>query len=286
MPLRAKLSPPEQLVIGGRHALLYRPPPSEAPQPALVWAHGGPMACFGFDYNPIAAWLSSLGYVVLVPNFAGSTGFGIALMDRVLGEGCGVADLADCVACAEYLRALEGVDARRGVGIAGHSWGGFLALRAMTAPAARGVFACGIACAGIADWFCQQRHTEVRYYDYALMGGWVYEEHVKPRAVAQSPLTHAAELKAPLLVLHGEADIDVPFAQVKAFVEAARAARRADDPAAPALEFASFAGEGHGMGGWAPATQADAFQRMRDFLRIHLKPWDFTDNPHGDLTAY
>ena len=38
--------------------------------------------------------------------------------------------------------------------------------------------------------------------------------------------------------------------------------------------------------GWAPATQADALQRMRDFLRIHLKPWDFTDNPHGDLTAY
>ena len=51
---------------------------------------------------------------------------------------------------------------------------------------------------------------------------------------------------------------------------------------APALEFASFAGEGHGMGGWTPATQADALQRMRDFLRIHLKPWDFTDNPHGD----
>ena len=44
--------------------------------------------------------------------------------------------------------------------------------------------------------------------------------------------------------------------------------------------------EGHGMGGWTPATQADALQRMRDFLRIHLKPWDFTDNPHGDLTAY
>ena len=40
------------------------------------------------------------------------------------------------------------------------------------------------------------------------------------------------------------------------------------------------------MGGWTPATQADALQRMRDFLRIHLKPWDFTDNPHGDLTAY
>ena len=90
---------------------------------------------------------------------------------------------------------------------------------------------------------------------------------------------------APLLVLHGEADIDVPFAQVKAFVEAARAVRD-DNPASPALEFVSFEGEGHGMGGRKPATKAAAFKHMREFLRIHLKPWDFTDNPHGDLTAY
>ena len=40
------------------------------------------------------------------------------------------------------------------------------------------------------------------------------------------------------------------------------------------------------MGGWSAKTQADALARVRDFLRIHLKPWDFTDNPHGDLTAY
>ena len=50
--------------------------------------------------------------------------------------------------------------------------------------------------------------------------------------------------------------------------------------------LASYAGEGHGMGGWSAKTQADALARVRDFLRVHLKPWDFTDNPHGDLTAY
>ena len=77
----------------------------------------------------------------------------------------------------------------------------------------------------------------------------------------------------------------MPCAQVKAFVEAARA-KRGDDPSSPALEFVSFDGEGHGMGGWKPATRAAAFKHLRDFLRIHLKPWDFTDNPHGDLTAY
>ena len=99
--LRAKLSPPEELCIAGRHALLYRPPPSEAPAPAIVWAHGEPMTVFSYDFNPIAAWLASQGYLVAVPNFAGSVGFGVRMMDQVLGDGCGVADLEDCVACAE-----------------------------------------------------------------------------------------------------------------------------------------------------------------------------------------
>ena len=58
--MRAKLSAPEELVVGGRHVLLFRPPPdaSGAPKPALVWAHGGPMTAVSFDYNPIAAWLA------------------------------------------------------------------------------------------------------------------------------------------------------------------------------------------------------------------------------------
>ena len=61
--LRAKLSAPDELVVGGRHVLLFRPPPdaSGAPKPALVWAHGGPMTAVGFDYNPIAAWRAQRG---------------------------------------------------------------------------------------------------------------------------------------------------------------------------------------------------------------------------------
>ena len=137
-------------------------------------------------------------------------------------------------------------------------------------------------CASTCCLFAKQ----VRYYDYALMGGWVYEPEIQPRAKERSPRTNVAELVAPLLVFHGEADIDVPYAQVKAFVEAARAAWPRDEPGAPTLEFVSFEGEGHGMGSWKPATRAAAFQQLKDFLRIHVKPWDFTDNPHGHLTAY
>ena len=61
------------------------------------------------------------------------------------------------------------------------------------------VFSCGIATAGITDWFVQQRYTEVRYYDFALMGGWVYEKEVAARAREVSPLTKAEDLRAPIL---------------------------------------------------------------------------------------
>ena len=163
------------------------------------------MTVIAYDYNPLFNWLASLGYIVCVPNFRGSTGFGMEWMDVDLRDGCGCADLADCFATANYMKMINkegsGVsiqfhgddtsapDITRGVAIAGHSWGGYLALMCMTCPFGPGwagftsdtpdpevaetpelVFTCGIAIAGIADWFVQQRETEVRYYNFALIG--------------------------------------------------------------------------------------------------------------------
>lgn len=184
------------------HALVYYPLPEQMGaikqvQP-LVWAHGGPMTCISYDYNPLFNYLASLGYVVIVPNFRGSTGFGVEFMDAVLRDGCGVEDVSDCFAAAEFLAQMnkgvqakqimeafwlanEGLpsfqaplpdgmelayDLQRGVGVAGHSWGGYLAFMCLCCPPAETEFrfSCGVASAGITDWFIQQRYTEVRYY--------------------------------------------------------------------------------------------------------------------------
>ena len=110
------------------------------------------------------------------------------------------------------------------------------------------------------------------------MGGWVYEDEIALRARRAGPITYAAQLQAPLL--HGESDIDVPSKQIAAFVEAAK---HAEHPKASVC-LTSYPGEGHGMAGIV--AQNDVLSQMKDFLRVNLKPWDFTDNPHGDLTAY
>jgi len=287
--IKQKLIMPTEVAIpsdsgaGKIQALLFAPEGSEKLQP-LVWVHGGPMQQYSIDYNPLLSWLASLGYMVLCPNFAGSTGSGVEFMDKVFADGCGDADLRHCNDCAKWFKSSEcasshpRLDVSRGVAVGGHSWGGYVAYMCMVQGTDD--FSCGIASAGITDWKIQQRGTEVRYYDYALMGGWVYDEKVAERAKKASPITHVANLKAPLLISHGEKDIDVPFSQIPAFVDAAK---RSTHPNA-SVEYHSYAGEGHGISG--TAAQVDVLQKMETFLRVNLKPWDFTDNPHGDLTAY
>jgi len=292
LSLKCKLTTPTEVTIYNHandlpiHAQIFKPA-GEGPLQPLLWLHGGPMAQFSFDYNPLLVWLASCGYLVMAPNFSGSTGNDLAFMNRVLADGCGVTDLSDCLACANYLKTeavtLEPrLDTSRGVAVGGHSWGGYLAFMCMLQQEQNGesVFGCGIAAAGITDWFVQQRHTEVRYYDYALMGGWVYKEEVAARAREVSPITKATELRAPILILHGEDDIDVPFQQIPKFVEAAKRSPHAG----ASVEYHSYKGEGHGMSG--TEAQADYLNRVKTFLRVNLKPWDFTDNPHGEVTAY
>ena len=285
MPLSLKehVRPPKELYVGDVHCLVYWPAkPSDAPVQAVVWAHGGPFCCHALEYFPLFHWLANLGFVVLVPHFEGSTSFGLDHMDAVRGDGCGVADLEGALAAGRHARdghlRCDGyrVDVERGVAIAGHSWGGYLALLAATRPR-DSPFSCAVASAGIADWAVQQRGTDVRYYDRWLMDGWVYEPAVAKRAARASPDPKALAL--PLLLVHGAGDTDVPFSQAKRFADRAAAAG-AD------VETLFLEGEPHGMGSWSKDAQAKMMDATRKFLTCHLKPWDFTSNPHGDVTAY
>ena len=285
MPLSLKehVRPPKELYVGDVHCLVYWPAkPTDAPVQAVVWAHGGPFCAHALEYFPLFHWLANLGFVVLVPHFEGSTSFGLDHMDAVRGDGCGVADLEGALAAGRHARdghlRCDGyrVDVERGVAIAGHSWGGYLALLAATRPR-DSPFSCAVASAGIADWAVQQRGTDVRYYDRWLMDGWVYEPAVAKRAARASPDPKALAL--PLLLVHGAGDTDVPFSQAKRFADRAAAAG-AD------VETLFLEGEPHGMGSWSKDAQAKMMDATRKFLTCHLKPWDFTSNPHGDVTAY
>jgi len=236
--------------------------------PPVVWIRGGPTAFSRYTFSAFPQWLANEGFVVITANYRGSTGHGVEFMDAVAGEGVGKYDLQDVLAAAAHVKTLPWADLSRGVGIGGHSWGGYLTLMAVTQ--APDVFSCAAAGAAIADWTVQQAQTEVRWYDRWLVGGWLYERDAHARD--RSPITHADRLKTPLLVLHGERDTDVPFAQIGPFVE------RAKKSGAP-VEYVTFPNEGHGNR--LLKNQQDYLDRMRTWFCRHLQPWNFRDNPAG-----
>ncbi|HEX2324657.1 MAG TPA: prolyl oligopeptidase family serine peptidase, partial [Chloroflexota bacterium] len=268
-----KLRPPEEAVLTGAegqrvHALVYLPAGHQEGQrhPPIVWVRGGPTGFSRFDYAPLLSWLANEGFLVVTPNYRGSTGHGVEFMAAVAGEGLGQNDLADVLAAAEYARGHPCADPQRGVGVGGRSWGGYLTLMAVTrAPE---VFSCAVAGAAISDWTVQQAQTETRAYDRWLVGGWLYEQEARARD--RSPVTHAGQITAPLLVYHGEADLNVPFAQIGPFVERAR-------QAGAAVELVTYPLEGHGNA--LPQNQRDVLEKTRAFFRRHLQPWNFRDNP-------
>lgn len=277
--LTRKLRAPEEVTFTSEDgtrvsALIYLPAYHQEGDrhPPIVWIRGGPTGFSRSTFMPQPRWLANEGFVVITPNYRGSTGHGVAFMEAVAGEGVGKRDLHDVLAAAAYVKTLPAVDLSRGVGIGGHSWGGYLTLMAVTqAPDA---FGCAVAGAAIADWTVQQAQTEVRWYDRWLVGGWLYEREAHARE--RSPITHAERIKTPLLVLHGEQDKDVPFAQIGPFVEPAK---KSGTP----IEYVTFPNEGHGNR--LPKNQQETLDRTRAWFRRYLQPWDFRDNPVGDQVS-
>ena len=278
--LERKLRAPEEHVItsddGTRiPSLVYLPAYHQDGEryPGIVWIHGGPTSICRYEYRPFCNWLANQGYVVILPNYRGSIGLGLGHMTAVAGEGLGKNDLNDILAAGKYLKALPYVNYSRGIGVGGHSWGGYLTLMAVTQ--APDMFSCAVAGAAITDWRIQQAQTAVRYYDRWLVGGWVYEQ--TQRARERSPITFADRITVPLFVFHGEEDHDVPFAQIGEFVAKAQAA-------GVMIEFKTYPGEGHANR--KPENQADALERMSAFFRRHLQPWNLRDNPSGNQVQY
>jgi dipeptidyl aminopeptidase/acylaminoacyl peptidase len=247
------------------------------PLPGIVWCHGGPAMAVGRGWQHLPAWLANAGFVVAIPAFRGSTGLGEAFMQAGYGENLGSADLQDVLRAGRYLSSRADVDPAR-LGVAGRSWGGYLTLRTLTHSEGTDLFRCGWAAAAIADWEIQQAETEVRYYDYQLLGGFLPESQIRARARDRSPIHHLDHLTRPILITHGRSDRDVPFRQIENFVEHARQAGNAN----VLHEF--YEDEGH-ANKRAENIVGEASKALA-FLRMHLVPWDLTSNPCGGQAAY
>jgi dipeptidyl aminopeptidase/acylaminoacyl peptidase len=221
------------------HGLLYRPETSalgsRATPPLYVHIHGGPTDQLKADWNPRIAFWVSRGWAVLAPNYRGSSGYGREYAQGLRGQ-WGVVDVADTAAGIRHAIRRGWCDPRR-VAVVGGSAGGMTVflLCALHGDLVRA----GVSLFGVTDLFDLAATThrfESRYLD-ALIGELPADAD---RYRDRSPITHANDIRVPVLVLQGDEDRAVPKAQADAMVDAMRGA------GAP-VEYHVYAGEGHGF---------------------------------------
>ena len=182
-------------------AYLYRPPGAAAGDglPGVMWIHGGPTSQFHDTFQQHVQFFVQRGYVVLLPNIRGSSGYGKEFADA--NNGCwGHCDLEDVVAGADYLRALPEVDPER-IGITGTSYGGVMSMYAVAfAPDA---FRAAIPGSGYTDWVHfyhgENELRHIRLLDHEL-GPFETSEDVWSRS---SSISHVADVSTPILLVHG-----------------------------------------------------------------------------------
>lgn len=242
--------------------LLVLPPGrgrGDGPFPLLVLLHGGPYGRYAdmlqFNSHLAPQWFADAGFAVFLPNPRGSMGRGPAFAASVLGD-LGGAELGDVLAGVDTLVADSTADPAR-LTVAGWSHGGYLAA---WAAARTDRFRAAVVGAGIADWGLQSALGELGREEAVLVGSAGWDGPGQHPHDTVSPVRYAKDISAPVLILHGEDDTNVPVAQATYLHRALRA------HGVP-HELVVYPGEGHALTG--RAAQQDVMHRARDFLLRH-----------------
>ena len=234
--------------------------------PAVVWIHGDGVNQ-GYDgwhvqrnyavYYSFHQYLLEQGYVVFAPDYRGSIGYGRAWRQGVYMD-VGGKDAKDAWMAANYLKTLGYVDMDR-VGVWGLSYGGFFTLIAMTDQPT--LYRAGVDVAGVVDY--------AMYYEDPYHGGWTASRigtpEQNPEVYKQaSPLSHVGKLARPLLILHGTADVNVPYLHSVRLVD-----ELMKNGKSPLFEFMTYPGEFHYF--TRAHVLGDAWRRVDEFFAKHLR---------------
>lgn len=177
--------------------------------PLIVHPHGGPTGITANEYFSPTRWvyhLTARGFAVFMPNYRGSTGWGIEFAEANLGDMGGL-DFQDIMTGVDALIERGIADPQR-MGFGGWSYGGYLTAWAITQS---NRFKAAVAGAAITNWLSFHgtsylcRWDELHYNANPYAHGGVYEKF--------SPMNFIEKATTSTLILHGEKDGDVPVSQ-------------------------------------------------------------------------
>src|SRR5918996_675069 len=229
--------------------------------PAVIVPHGGPWYRDSWGYSAFAQFLANRGYAVLQPNFRGSTGYGKKFIDAG-NKQWGDKMQDDITWGAKYLIA-QGIADPKKIGIMGGSYGGYATLAGVAFTP--DVYAAAVSIVGPSNLITLLESIPpywepIRKLFYERMGDPNTPEG-KTQLLRQSPLTAAAKIKTPLLVIQGANDPRVNKRESDQIVVALR------DRGFP-VEYLVAPDEGHGFA--RPVNNMAMFASAEKFLAKYL----------------
>jgi dipeptidyl aminopeptidase/acylaminoacyl peptidase len=236
---------------------LFRPRGGFGAAPTLMWLHGGPEAQERPVFHPLFQALVAAGVQVFAPNVRGSAGFGRTFTQADDGERRFTA-ITDVRAAVGFLTSSGLADPAR-IGVAGRSYGGYLTLVALAWYPE--LFTVGVDVCGMSDLQTFYAETE------PWIAAAAVTKYGDPLGEAEllaslSPIHRAERITAPLLVVHGRYDTNVPLGEAERIVAALRAHGR--DP-----RLLLFDDEGHET--HSLANRAEFVAEVVEWVTAHLR---------------
>ena len=230
--------------------------------PAIIWIHGSGSDQNYLGWHPGAyrmyysmhQYLAQQGYVILTPDYRGSSGYS---RDWAVGDymDMGGKETQDVAAGADYLKTLPYVDPNR-IAVWGLSYGGYMTLQAVTTTPT--LFRCAIDVAGVGDWATWSPGA----YTVGRLGTPV----MNPEAFETSAaVKHLDKLERPLMILQGTNDTNVPFWETLTVIDTLVKLGKPFD-------LAIYPGEIHFFR--RGYVLRDAWRRSEDFFERYLKSGD------------
>jgi len=222
--------------------------------PAIVMPHGGPSWRDDWGFDWLSQFYAQRGFVVLQPNYRGSTGYGDDWYNEN-GFKSWKTSIGDICDAGRWMVAQGMADASK-LAIVGWSYGGYAALQVNVLDP--DLFKAVVAVAPVAD-LALLKAQSAAFTNSALVKDFIGSG---PHVEEGSPAQNVQKFKAPVLMFHGDLDLNVDIAQARKMDKALRGAKKSSQLVVyPKLEHSLVDGE----------VRADMLRKSDAFLRSTLK---------------
>lgn len=237
----------------------------DKPMPMVILPHGGPHIRDSASYDFLAQFIATRGYMVVQPNFRGSSGYGLEFKSAGFGQWGGL--MQDDITDTAIFMIDQGLASKNKICIVGGSYGGYAAL--MGAIKTPDLYQCSISINGVTDLKKQIDSVirEASSKERDKVTKRLYKEIGNPETDPEyfylnSPALRAKDVNVPVLIVAGYDDTVVSYKQSKQMNKALRKAGKK-------VEYINLKGAPHNVFRYIDHKK-EVLEKIEEFLGKHL----------------